>query len=437
MKFETSKPPVLQERELKTPEKPAAKETSKEQLSEERKVLAREIKETRTELAKKNVERIGNRDKISEMRVRLAMLRQSLDSTTINWESSEKQYAELSARRAEQATTFAGRIKELFAQVVEPAEHKERRHALDEATAGKAVYGEQQKKLKEEIATLSALLESDDLRQGIKSKLKEHYATAEQVSTEQFERQQKTVENSLLRNDVFILHTLTTYEPLRHNANSPIKETATLEDDLDIALSLEPSLSTSSVGRGHTKELFQERFGNIGVVIGGGDIKFAHQGDAGTVVGSDGKRRAGSRPAPASVAHVDEVLSNKTGGYNEVVVENPKIFGIFKSVQIGKDGSFMTISHVKDFKDQMELARKKGLPQFVLTPDRRMFEYVSIAESGKVEIGKEIRPEDVAKGNAGLSKEDRKKIGEGVISKSLFKRTSHEEEARKQLASLT
>ncbi len=344
----------------------------------------------------------------------------------------------MSAERAQETSTFAGRIKGLLAQIgLESQERKSQSEELKEVMVDVEEDGRIQKIAKQEIETLESLLACDDLRQSIKTKLKEHYVQTENVSQERYAQQQKTVQNSMVRNDVFILHTLTSNEQLRHNENSPISARATLEDDLDIALSIEPSLSTSSVSPGKRKELFQENYGGLGVIIGGGEIRAASRGDAGSVITDKGERISSNSflSGQSAVDQIDGVLNDKEGAYNEVIVDNPKVFGLFKSVKVEKDGSFVD-AWPNDFRKHMELARKKGLPPFILTPDRRMFEFVSISDSGKIETGKEIRPEDVAKGNAGLSKEDKKKIGEEVIAKSLFKKATHLESAKAKIASL-
>lgn len=416
---------ALQEREITSPEKLSQKEASKKLLEEERKELAEKIYKERKE----------NKDRISELKVRLELLKMNLSSAETNWELNQKKYQELSQFRAEQANSFTGRIKQVLNKIgLEFESDKELQKSIQETETVIKSTSEEKEALKDEIDSLENLLESDSSLENIKNQLSEHYAKTEQISKERFEQQQKSVENSIIRNDVFILHTLTTHKTLRHNVNSPVSNKASLEDDLDIMFSLEPSLSTSSVGQGKRKELFQENFGNLGIVIGGGEIHSANLCDVGTVPSGIGERGRDK----TSLGEIDKVLNDKEGGYNEIVIDNPKIFGMFKSVDVEKDGSVVVSKSdsINAFKNHVDLAHKKGIPQFVLTPDRKMFEYISVDESGKIQIGKEISPEDVAKGNAGLSREDRKKLGEDVISRYLFRDVANQREAKNIVAGL-
>lgn len=417
--------PMLRKQEITIPEKLSKKEASRKLLGGKRKELAEKIQKERKE----------NKDRISELKVRLNILKMNLSSAETNWELNREKYRELSQFRAEQANSFTGRIKQVLNKIgLEFGSDKESQKNIQEIETSIRFTGKEKEALKDEIDSLENLLESDASLENIKNQLSQHYAKAEQIAQERFEQQQKSVENSIIRNNVFILHTLTTHETLRHNVNSPVSGEASLEDDLDIMLSLEPSLSTSSVGPGKRKDLFQENFGNLGIIIGCGEIHSADRCDVGTVPAGIGERtREGS-----SLGEIDEVLNDKEGGYNEIVVDNPKIFGMFKSVNVAEDGSIIiSKSDSTDaFKNHIDLARKKGIPQFVLTPDRRMFEYISVEGSGKIKIGKEISPEDVAKGNAGLSREDRKKLGEDVISRYLFRDVAHQQEAKNIVAGL-
>lgn len=415
---------VLQKREVPvSAEKLSPQEASKKLLQEERAKLARELIN----------ERKGNRDKIAELNVRLNLLQMDFVSAETKWEDSQKKYQELSEMRAEQANSFAGRIKKMIGLEFEA--DKNLKGEIEQTEEKAKAAKDEKESLASEIRNLEELLKADATRENINKKLADHYAGAEEISQEQFEQEGKKVENSLIRDNVFILHTLTNYTKLRHNENSPVSKAAQLEDDIDILVSLEPSLSTSSVSPGHVKNLFQESFGNVGVIIGGGEIQSATNMDAGTVPSGIGRRER----TKTSLEDVDKVLNNVEGGYNEIVVDNPKIFGIFKSVDVTEDGSFMIADSdfLECFNDQINMAHEKGIPQFVLTPDRRMFEFAGIDGRGKISVGREIFPADVAQGSAGLSIEDRKKIGSEVISKCFFKNVSHQEEAKKRIAGLS
>jgi len=294
----------------------------------------------------------------------------------------------------------------------------------------------------EERENISNLISSSEGIRALKAKLEDHYAKADALSQKQFETTRKTVEQTLLRNNAFIVHTFLTDERQRHNANSNISERASLENDMDLLLSLEPSISTSSVIPGCKHGLWNEK---IGVILGGGEIKNASIQDAGTRTGGIKERTGGINNSQ----EIDQVVSDKQDrAYNELVVDNPKVFGFFQNVHIDESGRMVDLSTLNARQDEkkeqrdkfiayMSLGEKKGMPLMILTPDRRLFEFVSIDENGVVSVGSEITPEQVAKGRAGLPEEKRREIGEEIIAKNLFNRITDLQEAKGIVAELS
>lgn len=410
---------------VKPPERLSMGRASKELLPEERARIFEEVKAQEKE----------SRARLAEMKQQLENLRESLSLTDTNWEGSHRVFEELTELRTSEANSIAGRVKGALGKLGLRFE-SDRQAEQKVGSAASVVTGleEQQEILRGEAENLDQLVQNDTTLGEIKEKLWDHFQRAEQAAYEVYERQQRTVEQSMIRNEAFVLHTLTTHPELRHNENSPVAKAATMEDDIDIALSLEPSLSTSSVRQGREKNLFQEKFGNVGLIVGGGDIKSVNESDEGTRTAGI-KNRGYDR---STLERIDEVVGSDFAGYNEVVVDNPKIFGLFKSVKSLEDGT-LTVNDsdtVHAFEGHINLAREKGLPQFVLTPDRRIYEYISVNEAGRITVGKEITPEDVANGNAGLSAQDRIKVGTEVVSRYLFKDVESQKEAKRILAEL-
>jgi len=389
----------MQERAIVNPELLSEKEASKKFLAEERQKLAEEIR----------AERRQSRDKLGELSARTEIEGIFSVEGEVDVERMAKNYDALTDMRAGEANGIAERL------------------------AGSEMSEED---VTEERENIKQLVDNDDKLKVLRQKLVEHYAKADGLAKEKFEKIQKSVEQALVRNNAFLVHTLTTHEKLRHNKNSNITGRATLEDDIDLLLSLEPSISTSSITPGVKTSLFQEEFGNIGVILGGGDIEGAAHADAGSI--STGiKRRRIIGENSVSVEKIDETIGQRKDGdgYNEIVVNNPKVFGIFKSVKVDESGR-MTGSP-KAFEQYVGTATQKGMPPYVMTPDRRLFEFVSIDDDGIVTVGAEITPEQVATGKAGLPSDKRKEIGDEILQKNLFRNVNAQQEAKEIVASLS
>ena len=389
----------MQERAIVNPELLSEKEASKKFLAEERQKLAEEIR----------AERRQSRDKLGELSARTEIEGIFSVEGEVDVERMAKNYDALTDMRAGEANGIAERL------------------------AGSEMSEED---VTEERENIKQLVDNDDKLKVLRQKLVEHYAKADGLAKEKFEKIQKSVEQALVRNNAFLVHTLTTHEKLRHNKNSNITGRATLEDDIDLLLSLEPSISTSSITPGVKTSLFQEEFGNIGVILGGGDIEGAAHADAGSI--STGiKRRRIIGENSVSVEKIDETIGQRKDGdgYNEIVVNNPKVFGIFKSVKVDESGR-MTGSP-KAFEQYVGTSTQKGMPPYVMTPDRRLFEFVSIDDDGIVTVGAEITPEQVATGKAGLPSDKRKEIGDEILQKNLFRNVNAQQEAKEIVASLS
>lgn len=390
---------AMKERVIINPELLNEKEASKKMLAEERIKLAQEIREQRN----------AQGGRLSRMKNVLESGQEKLEG-----EQGDKHFGRLSDLQSAEANLMVERISS---------------EELSDQDAGA------------EKENMDQLIENSEKLKSIKDKIKEHYKKADEIAKRKFESMQKSIEQTMIRNNAFIVHTFLLDERLRHNENSNIAQRATLEDDIDILLSLEPSISTSSIVPGSRHGLWG---GRIGVVLGGGDIRGITQTDNGTITGGI-KMRNGKI---SSSKEIDEKVSDKgERGYNELVVNNPEVFGFFQNVQIDKLGNMIGFEETgfeQDNKNRKEyflkyidLAIQKGMSPLIMTPDRRLFEFSSISNEGIVSVGAEITPEQVAKGKAGLSNEKRKEIGEKIIAKNIFKKIDDQKEAKEIIAELS
>lgn len=456
---------------IKTPKKLSAKEASKEHLSKERMKLVQDIRKERSE----------NERRLRELKARLAILESQLSETVANIDREKLQIQELAAMRAEQATTLAGRVRKLLDRIG-IHQQTDTETSLYQTEQGLISLTEEKKLLEEEKEGLNLLLEDDSAIEIIRKKIASHYETAEGKAQSEYEDELKTVQQTMMRNGVFVVHTIEENPELRHNLNSNVSKDATFDDDLKILLSLEPSISASSVKTGISKE------GKVsglwshsgGVLIGRGEIKKASAIDAGTVSQGIKQRSKGATWSGVlggeKISDIDATVSEQRadievdasgsrmvsiGEYNELVIDNPKIFGFFKPADVDQNGNFWIYNertkksleelhqlyndgatkqytealevfnrNLNRYRDKMNVVKSMGIPIFIMTPDRRILECLEINDSGQVIVGKEIKPEDVTNGKSGIVLEDRKRIGKELLTKKIFKYERTREEAK-------
>lgn len=293
---------------------------------------------------------------------------------------------------------------------------------------------------------------------------------SEMKEREHINPDERSVEQVIRRNNAFIVHKIEERGELRHNTNSNISEYTTYKDDIDVMLAFEPSISASSFTPGKKTNLWP---GASGFLLGGGQIGEASTTDSGTHVEGI-KKRGGEN---ASIEKIDKTVGRQdkfskedyerfgSHNMNEIVVNNPEIFGFFQHVGMDEKGRFWAYNlkirelaekipgvygsgpddymnrvslenNIKAYRERFAIASERGIPLYVVTDDRKVFECLKVNDNGIIEIGKELTPEEVATGRAGLPPEKRKEIGEKLLEKRIFKNQQTQEEAREIINNL-
>jgi hypothetical protein len=418
---ENKKTSVMKERIIENPELLNEKEASKKFLAEERSKLAEEI------MAQRKLQR----DRLSA----LATSTESLNVSIENMEGvqADNQCGLILKTQSLEANILAERVSSV---------------ELSEQDA----QGERE--------NISQLIANSENTKSLKAKLEEHYAKADILAKKRFETLNRSLEHVMKRKDVFLVHMLAEMEGVRHNANSNVSSETTYEDDMDIMLALEPSISTSSIKSGEKTSLWS---GSSGFILGGGQIGEAGSTDLGSH--SDAiKKRNSAGGSDATIEEIDEVVERKSGdGMNEIVVNNAEVSGYFQNAEKDSDGRFWILGIKKRseiangtdstrserarnakliqenssrYRERFDLASKRGIPLYVMTPDREVYACLGVNDDGTVEIGKQLTPEEVATGRAGLSAEKRKEIGERLLEKKIFKKQETHEEAHEIIENL-
>ncbi len=441
---------MLRERpSVEVPKKSTQREVSRDLMAEERGRLAQEIISQRKE----------NKAKLAEVSLRLALLQENLISAKGNIESYAARIDELSQLRTEQANSLAGRIKNIISRL--GVEFSADKKLADEIiTTEEAINDAYQQALsmETEINNINSLIDSDETIVKLRSKLDEHYKSADGLAEENYERKQKTVEQTILRNKVFFVHTILEDEKLRHNENSNVSQSTNFKDDLDILLSLEPSISASSVNPGKDEDGKKSGLWSHsgGVILGGGRISGASFIDAGTVSEGIKKRKMHGIKKLQKTEEVDEIAKYRRGkgdgGYNEFVIDDPEVFGYFVMAHRNESGIFFISElaaggkeydvngKVKNVKEKMAQTAAYGIPFYVMTQEREIYKCEGVNPNGTFwvdGIKGQLSPEAVAAGRAGLQADERKAIGADVVSRHLFPDASHHLEAKKIIAVLS
>ena len=277
----------------------------------------------------------------------------------------------------------------------------------------------------------------------------------------------RTVEQVTLRNNVFIVHTLTEGGVQHHNENSIVSEKATLADGMDITLALEPSIPASSVTPGKKAALWAPD----GFLLAGGQIDVAGTSDLGSVAYAiKGRKIYGS--SSSTIEEIDKAVGRNdrqgkqvyeqagSHGYNEILVNNPEVFGYFQQAAKDADGRYWAYdlatkkesaeaanerkyrggavfdNNLANYRRRFATAQERGLPLYIMTPEREVYETLGVNDDGTVEVGKQLTPEEVARGRAGLPAEKRKEVGERILKKNLFRGEKIQKEAEEIIKAL-
>ena len=437
----TLKPRVVEE-----PVQLSEREASKYVFSQERDTLAQEIR----------AERQANQERLRDLRAAAEALRARINVSEQEVALSDQEYTHLTNMRAQEANTISARIRSLISRsgiTFSSDEETEQAVALADTRRNEAALALQN--LKEEQDNLNALLEDDSILDDIKHRLAEHYKMAGEFAEKKLDSVLRSVEHVSKRNEAFIVHMISENKLLRHNDNSNVANETTYEDDLDIVLALEPSLSASSVQPGIESGLWP---GASGFLLGGGKIGQSFSRDIGT-------KPRGLKARGGDYSTIEEIdsSSKRTEGaeYNELVVDNPEVCGFFQHAEQDEEGVFwlggLTLKHqyelasteteherrntnssntslwktnISKYERRFSAARERGIPLYIMSKDRHMFEFLGIKADGSLEVGQEISPHDIITADAGLRPEERKKIGERLLQKTIFRDGQTQEEAK-------
>ena len=226
--------------------------------------------------------------------------------------------------------------------------------------------------------------------------------------------------------------------------NNPLLKTSvmTTEDKLSLLMGLEPTISASVFKEG---EKDVQTYYVFGVIIGGGKVLSAYKEDAGTLAESVYSRRSkydsetketNIQPNVTerlNVAVHTPVQNRKWGKHNEIVIEDPKIAGLFINLsQFNKDHDRISLGELEQY------AKSLNLPLYAVK-DGRVHHFdiagkISVDAEGnrfqkhdlfEVKEGDEVALDDVLNNRREISDWEKYERAVSVIERTPFRLDSH------------
>ncbi|MDP2334917.1 MAG: hypothetical protein Q8N05_00405, partial [Bacteroidota bacterium] len=157
-----------------------------------------------------------------------------------------------------------------------------------------------------------------------KKMLADFYGKQEEAWQEyEQEKEIRDVTNIMRDNDVVFIHSIKPdFVP---GDNSLLREGATWRSKLDIVLSMNPVLSTSTIKEGDTRE---KMWGSMGVILKGGLVQRAFAHDAATIATGQKSRAVHDAPTKPIAEEIQQALQG-SAHYNEFVVAGGKVAGYY------------------------------------------------------------------------------------------------------------
>ncbi len=288
--------------------------------------------------------------------------------------------------------------------------------------------------------TESVILDISSLDEA-KTKLAEFYKEQSDLKSS-FESEEKERDIETLSKDkgYIFLHGIPTKNRNMNNTaeNNPAMKTSGMstEDKLSLLMGLEPTVSASVLKEGQQDA---QTYYTFGVILGGGKVLSAYKEDSGTLAESLYSRRSKydretkqTSIQPNITAHLDEAVnapveSRNWGKYNEIVVEQPKVAGLYINLsQLNNNYDRIGIGELKRYSEIM------NLPIYALK-DGEIYPFDIDSKIGVMDDGRKYQKENAfeAEGNKlsldnvidsrrEIGQEEKLKLATSVIEKNPF-----------------
>ena len=289
--------------------------------------------------------------------------------------------------------------------------------------------------------TREVILESSGLNDA-KEELKNFYDEQSEIKNKfEEEREQRDLSKISREKGVTFIHglPLDNFEMNNTSENNTLIDTREVDAQakIQMILSLEPTLSTSTING--KAEFNKGMMYSFGLILKGGEVVSAYRGDAGTVTDNLYARRskydkgleksviqedisgkiekAIEQPLPAGWQGSEDGAVG--AGYNEIVVQNPKVSGLY--IDLETTNKTIVVSQVKHISEQL------GLPVIGLK-EGKMFDLTN--------GGKEISLDDVLNSKKDLTPQEKINMAEESIETLFSGNKKIQAEARRKIEDL-
>jgi hypothetical protein len=235
---------------------------------------------------------------------------------------------------------------------------------------------------------------------------------------EKEERERQIGKLSIDHKTIFVHGILDEYAP---GENSLIKKEVSFEHKLKLMLSLEPTISTSSLQSGDSKGAM---WAGQGVILGQGRVEAACAFDAETKSMVKGHRALGF--AKSSIEEVHKAIPGiSSEKHNEIIVSNPKVIGLYYSL-IPKENYLTNQVSVEEI---IRLGEELNLPVYGIKGGEAY--EVIVNEKGEVKPGRKLDYSRIKDSVRDFSDEQKNRmLGEVLEERMPFKVEDMFKEAR-------
>jgi len=144
--------------------------------------------------------------------------------------------------------------------------------------------------------------------------------------------------------------------------NSPLRgqKNVTWDQKVRIVMNTKPEISCSAIKPGDGRYMF---WSHAGVVLSGGTIKYASVSDGGTQVNKEGKRTFNNN-GDSLGQQVSQTFNSEYGHYNEFVVADPHVAGLF-IVSSDPEDKTLHYDDIVSYDELIKMAEEFNLPAYV------------------------------------------------------------------------
>ncbi|HPN96667.1 MAG TPA: hypothetical protein PLK35_02770 [Candidatus Moranbacteria bacterium] len=249
----------------------------------------------------------------------------------------------------------------------------------------------------------------------------------EKTDEEKEEFEGRDLKNLIKKHNCFFVHDIIDedWKPSDNNRAVNTKELG-FQDQIEITAGLSPTISASSLRPDTNDWTFSP--GGFGLFLGKGKVLAGAEGDLGTVAYGLRDRHIVGGENVRSVKGIERAINKDNGAaeikidhwgnkrkqcdYNELVIENPEVSGIYLKWFFGdlpkEPGARANLKNDYDQRgniktsydsiwSKLKSAHETGLPLFILTPENRVILIYNIDfENRSFDVSPELKPQDMS-----------------------------------------